>query len=158
MSGPDETHRWWRLPLAAVARLHERGHTGIRAIPHDGPVGYWRLLVSPAVNLRGGTGPDVRSIDDASYHSTGAWPELFGLEVGPRTTVDDAADALWRRLGEPRGCTYHDDEEYVAWYAALLRHADRAGSPPTAFGEYSSGWTCGGRPVDPPPGWAEDAP
>lgn len=44
----DERRPTWSLLLEAVEALHHRGLTAIRMLPSFGPVGYWRLEVTPS--------------------------------------------------------------------------------------------------------------
>lgn len=57
------------LLLAAVEDLHDRGLTGIRALPYFGPVGYWRLEVTTADNLPNGVTLPLRDAD-AAFRAT----------------------------------------------------------------------------------------
>ena len=148
-----EKDRIWRLLLAAVEKLHDRGLTGIRALPYFGAVGYWRIEVTAAANLHSGTRHPERD-PDAVFRTTEAeFPRVGGLAIEPSTTVDDVADEIVRSLGSPREVTYFDDTEYCSWIAELRRRSDEIGFPPAAFGDYFTGWRCGDVDIAPPPGW-----
>lgn len=93
--------RSWSLLLAAVERLHDRGLTGIRALPYFGPVGYWRIETTTAVNLPSGVNLPARDEDAVFRESEGSFPRIGELVVSPSTTADDVADEILRRLGSP---------------------------------------------------------
>lgn len=145
--------RSWSLLLAAVERLHDRGLTGIRALPYFGPVGYWRIEITTAVNLPSGVNLPARDEDAVFRESEGSFPRIGELVVSPSTTADDVADEILRRLGTPRETTYVNDREYCAWFAAMRHQAEAIGSPPSAFEEFHNGWRCGVTDIAPPPGW-----
>ncbi len=150
-----DTHREWKLLLAAVECLHGRGLTGLRAIPHHGPVGYWRFAVTHATNLTGGVRFPARDDDAVFAVSAGGFPTVGTLEVGPETTADRVADEILRHLGSPAQVTAVDDAGYVEWFSHLRRRADELDQPPAAFSDSGSGWCCGETAIDPPPGWVE---
>lgn len=145
--------RSWSLLLAAVERLHDRGLTGIRALPYFGPVGYWRIEITTAVNLPSGVNLPARDEDAVFREPDGSFPRIGELVVSPSTTADDVADEILRRLGTPRETTYVNDREYCAWFAAMRHQAEAIGSPPSAFEEFHNGWRCGVTDIAPPPGW-----
>lgn len=99
--------RIWALLLAAVEELHGRGFTAVRAIPSFGPVGYWRLQITTAVNLRDGV--NLPLLDDSAVFglSAGGFPTVGSLEVSATTTADEVAEEFLRsaRLGRRRMST-----------------------------------------------------
>lgn len=143
----------WPLLLAAVEALHGRGLTGIRALPHFGPVGYWRVAITTADNLSSGINLPERDPESVLRLTEGDFPRLGAVTVTGRTTVDEVADELHRRLGAPREATYFNDAEYCRWFAAMRRRAEEIGAPPSAFDDHHSGWRCGTTEIEPPPGW-----
>ena len=147
-------HREWQLLLAAVERLHDRGLTGIRAIPSYGPVGYWRLEVTTADNLCDGVNLPLRDEDTSLRFSAGDFPRVGKIVIDAGTTVDEVADELRRAIGSPREATYFNDAEYCDWFARMRARSEWIGRPPTGFGEYQTGWRCGEEEIAPPPGWA----
>lgn len=148
-----ETDRIWRLLLAAVEQLHGRGFTGIRALPYFGAVGYWRIDVTAAANLRSGVNLPERDADAVFRTTEGGFPRVGGLVVESSTTVDDVADEILRHLGSPREVIYFNDPEYCRWFADLRRLSYEIGIPPSAFQEFHDGWRCGEVDIAPPPGW-----
>lgn len=148
-----DPHLCWRLLLAAVQRLHERGLTGIRVLPYFGAVGLWRIEVTTAINLRSGVNLPARD-DDAVFRATEAsFPRIGELVVLPSTTVDQVADEIHRGLGSPTEATYFNDREYCSWFNGIRQQAEALGSPPSAFEEFHNGWRCGATAIAPPPGW-----
>ena len=148
-----DRHREWKLLLAGVERLHDRGFTGIRAIPAFAPVGYWRFHATTAVNLPGGVSFPPRD-DDAMFSVTEAsFPQVGSLRIDPDTSADEVADEILRSLGSPTECTYFNDVEYCEWFSRMRRRAEELGDPPSAFGDFQSTWRCGAIEIEPPPGW-----
>lgn len=148
--------RIWPLLLAAVEELHGRGFTAVRVIPTFGPVGYWRLQITTAVNLRDGVNLPFRDDSTVFGLSAGGFPSVGSLEVSAATTVDEVAEEFLRCLGSPRAETYFNDDEYCLWFAAMRRQADELDSPPAAFSDEHSGWRCAGVDITPPPGWVTE--
>lgn len=149
---PDRD-RSWTLLLAAVSRLHDRGLTGIRALPYFGPVGYWRIEITTAVNLPSGVNLPARDQDAVFCASGGSFPRIGELVITDATTADDVAGEILRGLGSPIQATYFNDHEYCTWFAAMRQQAETIGSPPSAFEEFHNGWRCGATDIAPPPGW-----
>lgn len=147
--------REWRLLLAAIERLHDRGLTGIRALPYFGAVGWWRIEITTAVNLPSGVNLPVRDEGAVFRVSEASFPRLGALEVSSSTTVDQVADEILRSLGSPEESTYFNDREYCRWFAGIRRQAEALDFPPSAFQEFHIGWRCGETDIAPPPGWAE---
>lgn len=148
-----DRNREWKLLLAAVERLHERGLTGIRALPSFGSVGFWRFEITTARNLRAGVNLPPRDEDAVLRLSAGSFPLIVDLLVSAETTVDEVADELFTALGSPRETSTPHDREYCEWFAGTRRRAEELDAPPSAFGEYQSSWRCGETEIDPPPGW-----
>lgn len=143
----------WRLLLAAVQLLHKRGLTGLRVVPSIAAVGWWRIEITTAANLRSGVNLPARD-ENAVFRATeGAFPRVGELEVLPSTTVGQVADEILRELGSFTGAGYVNDREYCGWFAGMRRQAEALGSPPSAFDEFHNGWRCGAFDITPPPGW-----
>lgn len=145
----------WKLLLAAVECLHGRGFTGLRAIPHYGPVGHWRFVVTPASNLTRGVTFPPRNDEAVFAVSAGGFPTVGSLQIGPETTIDRVADEILRHLGSPAVIAYVDDAGYVEWYSRMRGRAEELDQLPSAFSDSGSGWHCGETAIDPPPGWLE---
>ena len=128
----------------------------LRVIPTFGPVGYWRLQITTAVNLRDGVNLPFRDDSAVFGLSAGGFPSVGSLEVSAATTVDEVAEEFLRCLGSPRAETYFNDDEYCLWFAAMRRQADELDSPPAAFSDEHSGWRCAGVDITPPPGWVTE--
>ena len=151
----EGSHSDWKLLLAAVECLHGRGFTGLRAIPHHGPVGYWRFAVAPAANLTGGVSFPPRGDDAVFTVSAGGFPTVGTLRIGPETTVDRVADEILRHLGSAAAVTSADDVAYVEWYSRMRLRAEQVDGRPSAFSDSDSTWRLGDEATDPPPGWVE---
>ncbi len=153
--------RWTpRRILEGVQVLHERGFQGIRILPGMSPSGmYWRVSIAERSNFEIEHGHlGLRDWDRAINYSTGAGVDFARGSVTPTTSPGEVADLI---LAELPGVRAVEDEEYVVWYAGLMRLVESSADPtaalPIAYDEYFDdrdswkvGWGTGRRYPRPP--------
>ena len=139
--------------------LHRRGYHRVRAFPGVSASGlYWRVTIAHVGAAPGDQAHQLHEQPTLRY-STGAFTEFAGGDVTVTTSPDTVADLILAAL--PGIAPTGDDPAYVAWYADLMRHVERAGRPPVAYADYfddTAGWEIGWgsgvrhpHPPEPPP-------